>query len=69
VPEEFTTKIKSVIDKKLNEGYAKNKNYFSSDEGKNLTDLRHLLNKGKRTDEENAIIENYISTYKLDKEI
>ena len=69
VPEEFTTKIKSVIDKKLNEGYAKNKNYFSSDEGKNLTDLRYLLNKGKRTDEENATIENYISTYKLDKEI
>jgi hypothetical protein len=61
--------IETVVNKKINEGYAKNKDYFGSDEGKDFTNLKRLLYKSHRTEKENKDIQKYISTYKLDKEL
>ena len=47
----------------------KNEDYFGSDEGVALTNLKRLLYKSHRTEDENQNIRNYISKYKLEEEL
>ena len=72
IPKNFSMsrkQIVTVVNKKINEGVKKNEDYFGSDEGVALTNLKRLLYKSHRTEDENQNIRNYISKYKLEEEL